>query len=146
MKYLPLILITLLPGALMAQESDNLIHPNSAELMAVLNNDYLISVNLKRAELELKPLIVSDSLTERAFHFVNLFIGIGQGDVPSGNIDHHFSGMGRASGEVTAQDVIKAHWYSAGNGQFPGIKRDYTSIGIGSIIRKEDVLTYVIFK
>ncbi len=141
-----LLFILLLPICTLAQESANPIHPNSAALMAQFNKEYIVIVNLKRAEASLAPLAVSDSLTKLAAHYVNIFVGLENGDVPSGHVDHEFSGISGLGNEVTVQDVIKAHWVSGGDGRFPGIKPHYTQVGIGSILRKDDLLTYVIFE
>ncbi len=144
MKY-TLLFMFLVPVFVFAQEPSNKIHPNSATLMAQFNQEYIAIVNLKRAETSLAPLVVSDSLTKLAVHYVGLFVGIGEGDLPSNTTDHCFAGMGPGI-EITVQDVIKAHWVSGGDGHFPGIKPHYTKVGIGSILRKDDLLSYVIFE
>jgi len=141
-----LLLILLIPNILHAQDSNNPINPNSATLMAQFNKEYIATVNQKRAETGLAPLVVSDSLTKQATHYVNILVGVEKGDVPNGNVDHYFAGMGSPGSEITVQDIIKAHWLGSGDGLFPGIKPHYKQIGIASILRKDDLLNYVIFE
>jgi len=141
-----LLLLLLLPLSVLAQENDNPINPNSAKLMAAFNKEYIARVNLKRKEIGLNPVVESDSLTKLATHYVGLFIGIGEGDLPSVTTHHYFSGMLISGSEIKVQDIIKAHWVGSGDGRFPGIKPHYTKVGIGGILRTDDLLSYVIFE
>jgi len=142
MKSVYIIIFFLLPTILEAQQTDNPIDPNSAELMAAFNDEFITIVNLKRAETSLVPLVVSDSLTQLATHYVGLFIGIGERDLPSNTTDHYFVGCGTKGKEVAVEDVVRAQWVTSGDVRFPGIKAHYTKVGIASILRKEDLLNY----
>jgi len=138
-------LIISLPIIAYAQQTANPTNPNSAALMAAFNKEIMATINLKRAETGLIPLVVNDSLTKLATHNVNIYAGIEKGDVSAPNHDHYFTGSGPAA-EITPADIIKVYWLSSANGHFPGIKAHYTHIGIASILRQEDLLNYVIFK
>ena len=136
----------MLPLTILAQEQSNPINLNSETLMATFNQEYISLINAKRAETGLPALVVSDSLTTKAMQLVKIVTGIAEGEMPEYSVDHYFTCQLRQGKEITAADIIKLHWVTSGDGHFPGIKSHYTKIGIASILRKEDLLNYVIFE
>ena len=136
-----------MPLTTFAQENDNPIHPYSTELMNMINDGYIATVNLKRKELGLSPLVEKDSLDKLALQLLELVTGITEGESPTYNKDHRFTGIAISpSDSIVAADIIKAHWRSGDDGRFPGIKPHYTKVGIASILRKQDLINYVIFE
>jgi hypothetical protein len=146
MKYLTLLIFTFLSTTLVAQESNHLIVPIPAEKKAAFNAQFISIINQKRAETDLAPLVESDSLSKLATQYVGYFVGIGDGDLAPNTVDQYFVGYDTRGKEVDVSDVVRTHWVTSSDGRFPGIKPHYTKVGIGSILKDEQLLNYVIFK